>query len=138
MTPTRIIIHCSATPNGRGVSAEEIERWHVRDNGWSDIGYHGVIELTGIFVPGRNDDTSGAHVRGHNHDSLGLCLVGTDKFTGPQWDTLLRTLEWWQHRHGISDADIFGHNEFANKLCPGFDVRAWVSGGRRIPGNHYI
>ena len=40
----KIIVHCTATPEGRNVSVDEIRRWHVKDNGWSDIGYHWIIE----------------------------------------------------------------------------------------------
>jgi hypothetical protein len=49
-----IIVHCSATPEGRDVKAEEVRRWHVEENGWSDIGYHWIIELDGELEKYRN------------------------------------------------------------------------------------
>jgi len=70
-----IIIHCSATPEGRDVSTEEIRQWHL-DRGWSDIGYHFVVELDGTVYDGRPLEIAGAHARGHNSQSIGICYVG--------------------------------------------------------------
>lgn len=102
----RIIIHCAATPNGRVLgrggetAAQVIDRWHrargfhrgapANDNGLTSIGYHGVIDTDGQLLTGRGVEELGAHVRGYNQDSLGLCLVGTDQFTSAQW-AVLRT-----------------------------------------------
>ncbi|MGL9774420.1 MAG: hypothetical protein ACR5LG_12265, partial [Sodalis sp. (in: enterobacteria)] len=67
-----------------------------------------------------------AHVRGHNADSLGLCLVGTDQFTSAQW-AVLRT-QVLTLRVRCPETTLHGHNEFSSKLCPGFSMPAWTSG----------
>ena len=71
----KIIIHCSATPEGRDVNTETIRQWHTA-KGWSDIGYHYVIELDGSVNMGRDIDRIGAHTKGHNTGSIGICYVG--------------------------------------------------------------
>ena len=70
----KVLIHCSATPQGRDVSIETIKDWHVGHNGWSDIGYHYVIELDGEIKEGRPVEITGAHCRGHNKFSIGYLL----------------------------------------------------------------
>jgi N-acetylmuramoyl-L-alanine amidase len=81
----RIFVHCSDTPTGRDVSAADIKRWHTdpkpKGNGWRDIGYSHVIRIDGTIELGRPVEQVGAHVAGHNSDSIGICLVGRDKFT---------------------------------------------------------
>ena len=72
----KIIIHCSATPENREVDTETIRGWHMNENGWSDIGYHFVIELDGTIKEGRPIDRQGAHTKGHNKNSIGICYVG--------------------------------------------------------------
>lgn len=132
-----IIIHCSATrPNWmKGKSAEEkvaeIRRWHVRDRGWSDIGYHYVIDRDGTVVKGRPVERAGAHTKGHNKNSIGVCLIGghgsaktdqfLDNFTGVQKLELVVLLKKLRSAHQI--LKVSGHNEYANKACPGFDVQ---------------
>ena len=68
-----IIVHCSATPAGRDNSAADIRRWH-RQRGFSDIGYHFVVRLDGTIEAGRPLELPGAHCRGHNLRSIGVCL----------------------------------------------------------------
>ena len=125
----KIIIHCSATPEGRDVKMETIKSWHVKGNGWSDIGYHFVIELDGTLKEGRPLHRSGAHTKGHNAESIGICYVGgidkdknaKDTRTAAQKDTLNKIVA------GLLDdypeASVHGHNEFAAKACPSFDVQ---------------
>ena len=76
----RVILHCSATPEGREVSVETIREWHTdpppRGRGWSDIGYHYVIHLNGEIEIGRPIEVQGAHVSGENEDSIGICYIG--------------------------------------------------------------
>ena len=72
----KIILHCAATPEGRDISMETIKSWHVKGNGWSDIGYHYVIELDGTIKEGRPMHRSGAHTKGHNTGSIGVCYIG--------------------------------------------------------------
>lgn len=137
-----IIIHCSATKPGwmADASAEdkrdEIRRWHVEDNGWRDIGYHALIDRDGAVVSGRPIDDQGAHCRGHNATSLGVCLIGgfgsneNDRFDEHFTPEQNRALRMW-----IEDAKakfgtiskVTGHNEYAAKACPGFPVSRWLA-----------
>ena len=72
----RIIIHCTATPEGKHFDVATIRRWHVKDRGWKDIGYHYVIYLDGSVHEGRPVEQAGAHTSGHNADSIGIVYVG--------------------------------------------------------------
>lgn len=125
----KIFIHCSATPEGRDISAETIKSWHVKGRGWSDIGYHFVIELDGTLKEGRPLHRMGAGVKGHNAESVHICYIGgldknknaKDTRTAEQKDTLNKIVA------GLLDdypaATVHGHNEFAAKACPSFDVQ---------------
>ena len=138
---SKIIIHCAATRPSSDIGAAEIRRWHIEGNGWSDIGYHGVIRRDGTLESGRPMDQAGAHTSGQNKDSIGLCLAGGVKedgktpennFTPEQWKTLERVVKELVKR--FPGVTVHGHNEFANKACPCFDAKAWwakVSGGGR-------
>jgi len=125
----KIILHCAATPEGRDVKTETIKSWHVKGNGWSDIGYHFVIELDGSVHNGRPMHRIGAHTKGHNAISIGICYVGgMDKDKTPKdtrneaqraaMDKLISSL-----LEEYPGATIHGHNEFAAKACPSFDVQ---------------
>lgn len=141
MTPKLITVHCSATPNGKAVSGDEIKKWHTdpqpKGRGWKDIGYHGVIEINGDFYRGRADDHMGAHVEGQNDGNLGICLVGTDKFTNNQFTALGWVLRHWLDAYNISEERIFGHYEWPSakrqgKTCPnipGRTLRLWAKTG---------
>ncbi len=122
-----LVVHCSDSPNGRDDSAEDIHRWHL-DRGWSGIGYHAVVRLDGTVELGRPPYWQGAHVRKHNHHSLGVCLIGTNEFTTEQFRSLESLLLAWQSVH--PDALIVGHRDLDDrgKTCPNFDVHAWWSG----------
>lgn len=124
----KIIIHCAATPEGRDVKTETIKSWHIKGNGWSDIGYHFVIELDGVVKTGRPLHRTGAHTRGENIGSIGVCYVGgIDKDKNPKdtrteaqrmaMDKLINSLKM-----DYPEASVHGHNEFAAKACPSFDV----------------
>ena len=71
----KVIIHCSATPEGRDISLDTIRQWHIK-RGWSDIGYHYVILINGTIQEGRPVERAGAHCKGHNANSIGVCYVG--------------------------------------------------------------
>jgi N-acetylmuramoyl-L-alanine amidase len=128
-TIDKIIIHCSATPEGRDISTETIRSWHVKGNGWSDIGYHFVIELDGAVKNGRALHKMGAHTRGENAHSIGVCYVGgidknknaKDTRTDAQKDSLNKLISALMLDH--SEASVHGHNEFSAKACPSFDVQ---------------
>ncbi|MBQ9474658.1 MAG: N-acetylmuramoyl-L-alanine amidase [Bacteroidales bacterium] len=124
---TEIIVHCSATPEGRPVTVEDIDLWH-RERGFRCIGYHYVIYLDGTVHPGRPVSEPGAHCTGHNANSIGVCYVGgcdaamnpKDTRTPAQKEalrTLIRKL-----LNVYPGATVHGHREFANKDCPSFDV----------------
>ena len=125
----KIFIHCSATPEGRDVKTETIKSWHVKGNGWSDIGYHLVIELDGAVKEGRPMHRSGAGVRGHNAHSIHVCYIGgmdkdknaKDTRTDAQRSSLDKVIENLKMDHPT--ASVHGHNEFAAKACPSFDVQ---------------
>ena len=126
----KIIVHCSATPEGRDVSTEEIKRWHTEERGWDDIGYHWVVELDSSIKEGRNEEISGAHCRGQNSNSIGVCYVGgsdaegkpKDTRTPDQKEALAKLLSDLKDKY--PDANIYGHRDFANKACPSFDATA--------------
>lgn len=134
-TINKIIIHCSATPEGRDYTVAQIRDWHVKGNGWKDIGYHFVIYRDGSVHAGRPIEQIGAHTKNHNAHSIGICYIGgcaatkNGKGEYPPKDT--RTPE---QRKALKQlvkellakypgATVHGHNEFANKACPSFDVR---------------
>lgn len=129
----RVIIHCSATPEGRNVSAEDIRRWHLA-RGWSDIGYHYVIELDGTVKPGRCISRIGAGVRGHNRDSVHICYVGGLDRDGKPKNTItpgqrlaLRRVCKALCRVLMRPLSLHGHNEYAAKACPSFNVSTELS-----------
>ena len=125
---SKIILHCTATPEGRDVSVNEIKQWHL-DRGWSDIGYHYVIDINGNLKEGRPLTRRGAHVRGHNKGSIGIAYVGgVDENLKPK-DTRTENQEGrlkaliLDLMDKYPEATLHGHNEFANKACPSFDVQ---------------
>jgi len=125
----RIILHCAATREGKDFSVDTIRDWHVNGRGWSDIGYHWVIRLDGSIEVGRPLEKSGAHTKGHNKDSVGVCYIGGCDADGKPKDTMNPEQEKaWRMivlslRTLYGDLTIHGHNEFANKACPSFTVK---------------
>ena len=133
-TINKIIIHCSATAEGKNFTVEDIRRWHEQGNGWKDIGYHFVIHLDGSIHLGRKLEQEGAHTKGHNLHSIGICYIGgcaadgktpKDTRTVDQKRTLVRLLK--DLKRQFPKATIHGHNEFAKKACPCFDVQKFVN-----------
>lgn len=122
---TRIVVHYTATPAGRDVTAAEVDRWH-RERGYAGIGYHYLVRLDGTVERGRPVGTVGAHVGGHNTGSVGICYVGggTGQDTRtPEQKKALRALVR-ALRTVFGPLEIVGHRDLAATLCPGFDVRA--------------
>jgi len=107
---------------------ETIKSWHVKGRGWSDIGYHFIIELDGSVKEGRPIHRSGAHTKGHNANSIGVCYVGgIDKDKKPKdTRTEAQRASMDQLIAGLLldnvGASVHGHNEFSAKACPSFDV----------------
>lgn len=125
---TEIIVHCSATPEGRDYTVADIDRWH-KAKGWKGIGYHFVIYRDGSIHVGRPKEQIGAHCTGHNTISIGICYIGglatdgktaKDTRTQEQKDSMLGLIE--QLLEEFPKASIHGHREFAAKACPCFDV----------------
>ena len=125
----KIIIHSTATPEGRAVTMETVKSWHVKGRGWGDIGYHYVIELDGTIKEGRPLHKVGAHTLGENGHSIGVCYVGglavdkspKDTRTPEQQTALVNLIEALIEAHPTIKS-VHGHREFANKACPSFDV----------------
>ena len=123
-----IIVHCSATPEGKPFTVADIDRWH-RQRGFDCIGYHYVIYLDGTLHAGRPIQQIGAHCQGHNARSIGVCYIGglaadgktpKDTRTREQRETLLSLLK--QLKSQFPNARIRGHRDFAAKACPSFDA----------------
>ena len=128
-----IIVHCAATNADMDIGVEEIRKWHM-NQGWADVGYHYVIRRNGVIEKGRPETRPGAHVRGINHVSLGICLVGGaekdnktayDNFTRKQKNSLRDLVEELELRY--PDAPVIGHRDVpdVNKACPSFEVMDW-------------
>lgn len=125
---TEIIVHCSATPEGKDYTVNDIRQWH-KAQGWNDIGYHWVVYRDGTVHPGRSESIAGAHTTGHNSNSIGVCYIGgmdssnknpKDTRTPEQKQALLKLLKELKSRY--PNAKIYSHNKFAAKACPSFDA----------------
>ena len=81
-----LVVHCTATRLSQRVSVEDIDRWH-KAQGWSGIGYHWYVDRDGHIFPGRSEHVAGAHVRGYNHCSIGICYEGGLDEQGNSADT---------------------------------------------------
>lgn len=123
-----IIVHCSATPEGKDYTVADIKQWHLA-RGFSDIGYHYVIYRDGSINKGRDESISGAHCTGHNTISIGVCYIGgmdaanknpKDTRTDAQKSAIVKLLKELKSRY--PKAKIYSHNNFAAKACPSFDA----------------
>jgi len=142
-----IVIHCTASPNGRPVSVETVTEWH-RLRGFKTIGYHYLIDVDGAVAEGRSELEPGAHALGFNAHSIGVCLVGgvggpskqnPGLYTQAQWDSLKIAVQDLMDR--FPEARVVGHRDLSPdldgdgkiepheyfKLCPAFDVPAWLA-----------
>ena len=120
----KLIVHCSDTPDECNLDASYIHDMHL-SFGWNGIGYHKVILRNGKIEEGRPEYWVGAHVKGLNNISLGICLIGRNNFTEKQFNSLEKVLKKWKKKY--SEAEILGHSEstLTNKTCPNFDVQKW-------------
>ena len=132
----KIIIHCSASDFG---NAQRIREWHL-ENGWSDIGYHYVINngkvfkddkinqrvQDGFIEKGRDDSIVGAHTQGQNSNSIGICLIGNKDFTEEQFNSLDILLDSLLKAYNLTKNDVYGHYNFSSKTCPNFDVQEFM------------
>ena len=131
-----IVVHCSATHEDMDIGVEEIRKWHVDERGWTDIGYHFVVRRDGKVESGRPLSRPGAHVKGNNSDSIGICWVGgvskangrpQDNRSAEQTASLFRLIQDLQKE--FPGAAVLGHRDFkgVSKSCPCFDVRTWYT-----------
>lgn len=125
-----IIIHCSATPEGKDYTVEQIKQWH-KQRGFSDIGYHYVIYRDGSIHSGRPIERIGAHCLKHNSHSIGVCYIGgvakdgktpKDTRTDAQKESLIKLIKELKAKY--PKATVHGHREYANKACPCFDAKS--------------
>lgn len=173
---SKVVIHCSATANGKPLrtpqetAAQVIDRWH-KERGYKrkpaqvkkfashlpHIGYHVVIDTDGTIEFGRAIGETGAHVKGHNIGSVGICLVGGvgqekekshGRYTEKQWHALAQVLT--TIAPSCPDAEIVGHRDLSPdingdgtvapnewlKTCPNFDVREWLDRGETVFVEH--
>jgi N-acetylmuramoyl-L-alanine amidase len=161
-----LLVHCAASPNGKSLfrgrlgdanfktPVDSINAWHQargfrRDPdaakrfnpGLTAIGYHYVIYVSGVVVTGRHPYEVGAHCAGFNANSIGICMIGTDRFTAAQWASLTHLVNTIRsenpglrvagHRDMSPDQNKNGTVEPFEwlKTCPGFDVSKWLAGG---------
>jgi len=122
-----LVVHCSDTPDDQPFGAREIQNMHL-GFGWDGIGYHQVIRRDGTRESGRPDYWKGAHVKGVNDRSLGVCLIGRTSFTEAQMHSLATLLFEWLKKY--PSARVLGHRDAVetHKTCPNFDAAAWWRG----------
>lgn len=141
-TMDTIVIHCSATKEGKNYSVEDIKKWHLQ-RGFKDVGYHFVIKLDGTIETGRSLDKIGAHVANNNTNTIGICYIGglssnnksKDTRTNEQKEALTNLVNILKmfipikyikgHRDYSKDLNnngIIESNEYM-KDCPCFDAK---------------
>ena len=116
-----IIVHCSATKAGQDFTAADIDRWH-RERGFNGIGYHYVIRLDGRLEKGREIDLAGAHCKGWNERSVGICYIGgldenghpADTRTNAQKRVLYQVIMDLQRQYTI--LQVLGHRDTSPDL----------------------
>jgi N-acetyl-anhydromuramyl-L-alanine amidase AmpD len=145
-TTDLIVVHCSATGPAADIGVAQITQWH-KQRGFDTVGYHYVIRRNGTLETGRRESEIGAHVRGHNANSIGVCLAGgvdakgkpENNFTPAQFSALENLLRELKSRY--PHARILGHRDLSPdkngdgritpdefiKACPSFDVTQWLA-----------
>ncbi|MHC4295431.1 MAG: N-acetylmuramoyl-L-alanine amidase [Planctomycetota bacterium] len=129
-----IVVHHSAS--ALTTTAADIARWHSAPKpigrGWRlGTGYHRIIEADGAILDGRKMQHQGAHAKGHNRNSIGICAIGNNTDPNQRWtldqDESLRSLLWFFRRR-YPDASMLGHRDVpgASTLCPGVDFAEWM------------
>jgi len=126
---TTIFVHCSATPPNRDVTVKDIDTWH-KNKGWDQIGYHYYIDIHGVAHQGRSIDRVGAHAKGNNYNSIGICYAGgVDENNTPQ-DTLTAAQQRTMANIILALGCVLqrslllrGHKEVSTKSCPSFNVQ---------------
>lgn len=127
-----IIVHCSYTKPSMDIGSDWIRKVHLK-KGWKDIGYHYVIRRDGLIDHGRKVEIIGAHCKGKNRHSIGICLVGgmsednhaENNFTEAQFDRLRKVVKDLKTQF-LDITKVSGHCDYANKACPCFDVNSII------------
>jgi N-acetylmuramoyl-L-alanine amidase len=114
---THLIVHYSDTPDHMDIGRKEINRWHV-ERGWSGVGYHYIIRRDGTIETGRPIEQVGAHARGHNMASVGICWVGRSTPTQAQEKSLYGLLNYLRGQFNLSVDAVVGHGELMATHCP--------------------
>lgn len=115
-----VVLHCSASDIPRHDSIDVVRGWH-KARGWRDIGYQWFIDKKGGTYQGRKESDIGAHCKGHNSNSIGICLSGLNDFTDIQFEKCAELVMRIMDDYNLSTKDIYLHNEFnSNKTCPNF------------------
>ena len=121
---TKIIVHCTATPEGREVDVDEIRRWHVDERGWSDVGYHFHIKLDGELQEARPIERTGSHTKGQNYCSIGISYAGgmtkdmkepKDTRTQPQREALVDLLHELKEQYPKAEQSVIQKAEYEKK-----------------------
>ena len=134
--PTKIIVHHTGGTDKYPLADtshhtfEQVRQWHL-SKGWDDIGYHWFIDNKGKVSKGRNEAMHGAHCKGHNITSIGVCLAGNFDATHPtkaQEKALTKLLKEIMERYDIAYSEIYPHRKFSNKTCYGNNLDdQWAS-----------
>lgn len=128
---TEIIIHCSATPEGKDYTVEDIDKWH-KDRGFACVGYQFIIYRDGTIHAGRPENCVGSHCVNHNSKSIGICYIGgcankkglpaKDTRTEQQKQALFELVEYLLDKYKLKTDNVYCHNQFAAKACPSFKI----------------
>lgn len=131
--PKEIILHCSATAEGKDYTVAKIDEWH-KQKGFKKIGYHYVIYRDGTIHKGREEWETGAHTVNHNSKSIGICYIGgldkngktaKDTRTPEQKKSMYKLVNSLMEKYKLSLNDVHGHYEFAAKACPSFKMNTF-------------
>lgn len=131
MKPWRITVHCSDTPDGKEYDIEKIRAYHTakppQGRGYKDVAYHVVIQPSGVVQYGRSLTEVGAHVADENEGNIGICLIGSSKFTLSQFTSLKNQIRSLIQIYDIKDFDLNCHYQFKSaqaqgKTCPGISI----------------
>lgn len=118
----KIVIHCSDSPDSLDLGRREIDQWH-KERGWSGIGYHFVVRRSGVVELGRDLGKTGAHVKGHNTGSVGICWIGRTQPTQKQYKALVELSALLGSQYRVPFDEIYGHTELdPGKTCPNLDM----------------
>lgn len=123
---TIIVLHCSDSDYCYHDNIETIREWHMKEQGFEDVGYHFVILKSGRIELGRAINVVGAHVKGQNWGSIGICLTGAQEFSEAQFksaalliETLALILPNLKKQYGVLPHRFFNKN----KTCPNYQLK---------------